>query len=135
MARPPGVIAVALLFLCAGGYLCLLGLARLIFPNSVSLLCGSPLLGGLALAGPYMFLLGGGVGLLTAGGLLRSNNWARRTAILVALAGAALLLPDVSTAATDVRWVPLFWDGLGVIVRVVVVWYLYQPSVAEHFQK
>jgi hypothetical protein len=133
MARPAGVTAVALLFLLAAGYLCLLGLLLLFAPDNVSLLWGTFLLGGLALAGPYMFLLAGSVGLLIAWGLLRLNNWARRAAILVALAGAALLLPDVSTAATDLRWLPLFWAGLGIMLRVVVVWYLYQTPVAEQF--
>jgi hypothetical protein len=133
MPRPTGVSAVAVLFFLAAGYLCVLGLLLLLAPGSVSLFWGTPLLGGLALAGPYMFLLAGGAGLLIAWGLLRLNRWARRAAILAALAGAALLLPDVSTAATDLRWAPLFWGGLGIMVRVVVAWYLYQPPVAEQF--
>ena len=135
MNRPPGVTAVAILFFLAGGYLCLLGLARLLFPDSISLLWGSPLLGGLALAGPFMFLIAGSIGVLIAWGLLRLNNWARRAATIAALAGLALLLPDVSMAATELRWSPLFWSGLGVIVRAAILWYLYQTPVAEQFAK
>jgi hypothetical protein len=29
----------------------------------------------------------------------------------------------------------LFWGGLGVIVRVVVAWYLYQRPVIDVFEK
>jgi hypothetical protein len=32
------------------------------------------------------------------------------------------------------RW-SLLWGGLGIIVRMVVVWYLWQTPVAEQFGK
>ncbi|HUK24197.1 MAG TPA: hypothetical protein VLV49_06425 [Terriglobales bacterium] len=133
MPRPAGVTAVAILFLLAGGYLCLLGLLLLFAPASVSLLWGTFLLDGLALAGPYMFLLAGAIGLLIAWGVARLNRWARRAAALIALAGVVLLLPNVSIAATELRWPALCWGALGVIVRVVVAWYLYQAPVAQQF--
>lgn len=135
MSRPAGATPVATVFFLAGGYLCLLGLARLVSPDSVSLLWGFFLLDALALAGPYMFLLAGGIALLIAWGLLRLNNWARRAATIAALAGLVLLVPDVSMAATDVRWSALFWGGLGVTVRAAVLWYLHQSSVADQFVK
>jgi len=95
---------------------------------------GSPILNGLELAGPYMFLLVGAVGAAIGFGLLRLNNWARRTAILASLVGMVMLIPSVSAAAVDFRRA-LFWNGLGVIVRMVVVWYLYQAPVAETFRQ
>ena len=135
MDRPAGITTVALLFFLAAGYLCVLALLVLFAPSTVSLFWASPLLDGLALAGPFMFLLAGLVGLLIAWGLLRLNNWGRRAAIFAATAGVVLLVPDVSTAATDLRWAPLFWEGLGIMLRVAVLWYLYQGPVAEHFEK
>jgi hypothetical protein len=44
-----------------------------------------------------------------------------------------LLIPTVSASATGSPTVALAWSGLGVIVRIVIVWYLYQTPVAETF--
>lgn len=103
-------------------------------PGEVSMRWGAPLLSGLELAGPYMFLLVAAFGGLIGWGLLRLNNWARRVAILVAMIGFVMLIPQVSAAAVDFG-TALAWSGLGIIVRVVVVWYLYQTPVAEEFQR
>ena len=129
-----GVTAVAIIFFTAAGYLILLGLLILAVPGAVSMTMGAPILNGLELAGPYMFLLVGAVGAAIGFGLLRLNNWARRVAILASLVGMVMLIPSVSAAAVDFR-PALFWNGLGVIVRMVVVWYLYQTPVAETFQR
>lgn len=96
---------------------------------------GAPLLGGLELAGPYMFLLVAGVGGAIGWGLLRLNPWARRAAILVALLGVVELVPSVSMAVVEIRAGPLVWGGLGVMVRTMIVWYLYQEPVAETFRR
>ena len=95
---------------------------------------GASLLSGLELAGPYMFLLMAAVGVVIGWGLLRMYNWARRLAIIAAFAGFVMLIPSVSAAAVDFRW-PLVWGGLGIIVRMVVVWYLWQTPVAEQFSR
>jgi hypothetical protein len=101
-------------------------------PGAVSMALGAPLLNGLELAGPYMFLLMGGVGALIGWGLWRLNNWARRVAIAVGFVGVVMLVPAVSAAAVDFR-ASLLWGGLGIIVRVMIVWYLYQGPIAERF--
>ena len=88
----------------------------------------------LELAGPYMFLLGAGVGALIGWGLLRLNNWARRAAIAAGIIGLVMLVPSVSAAAVDFR-ASLLWAGLGIILRVMIVWYLYQTPVAEYFSR
>lgn len=95
---------------------------------------GAPFLGGLELAGPYMFLLVAAVSAAMGWGLLRLNPWARRAVILVALLGVVELVPTVSIAVVELRASPLIWGGLGVIVRVMIVWYLYQEPVAETFR-
>lgn len=102
-------------------------------PGSVSMALGAPLLNGLELAGPFMFLLIGGVGGLIGWGLWRRNNWARRTAIFAALIGMALMLPALSIAVMGLRLGSLLGPGVGVLVRMLIVWYLYQAPVTEWF--
>ena len=129
---PTGVTAIAILFFVAAAYLGLLAVVALASPGAVSMALAAPLLNGLELAGPYMFLLIGGVGALIGWGLLRLNKWARRSALSVALIGVVMLVPAVSAAAVDLG-TSLLWGGLGIIVRVMIVWYLFQAPVAEAF--
>ena len=123
---------IAFVFFLAAAYLGSLGVVMLASPGVVSMALGAPLLSGLELAGPYMFLLMAGAGALVGWGLLRLNNWARRAAIVVGMIGVVMLVPAVSAAAVDFR-PSLVWGGLGVVVRVMIVWYLYQTPVAEQF--
>jgi len=131
--RPTGVTAVAIAFLLAAAYLLVVALTMLVRPGLVSMVAGAELLGGLELAGPYMFLLVAGAGLAVAFGLLRLQRWARWMAILIAIIGMVLLLPSVSSALIDFRFGRLVWGGLGVIVRSMIVWYLFQEPVKEAF--
>jgi hypothetical protein len=129
---PTGVTVIAILFFLAATYLGLIGGIMLAAPGTVSMALGAPLLNGLELAGPYMFLLMGGVGALIGWGLLRLNSWARRVAIAVGFVGVVILVPAVSAAVVDFR-PSLLWGGLGIIVRVMIVWYLWQEPIAERF--
>jgi multidrug transporter EmrE-like cation transporter len=131
--RPTGVTAVAIAFLLAAAYLLVVALTMLVRPGLVSMAAGAELLGGLELAGPYMFLLVAGAGLAVAFGLLRLQRGARWMAILIAMIGMVLLLPSVSSALIDFRFGRLVWGGLGVIVRSMIVWYLFQEPVKEAF--
>jgi hypothetical protein len=100
----------------------------------ISMAAGADLLGGLEVYGPYMFLITGVVSTLVGLGLLRLNNYARRVAIMVAIAGLVLLIPAVSSSVVSFRVKSLAWGGLGIIVRVIIVWYLYQMPVREVFE-
>ncbi|MGZ4730509.1 MAG: hypothetical protein ACXVZH_00060 [Terriglobales bacterium] len=131
--RPAGVTAVAAAFFLAGAYLLAVGLTMLARPGLVSMAAGAELLGGLELAGPYMFLLMGALGAGVAVGLWLLHRWARWVAILVAMIGVVLLLPNVSSALIDFRLGKLVWSGLGVMVRTMIVWYLFQVPVVEGF--
>jgi cell division protein FtsW (lipid II flippase) len=133
--RPAGVTAVAAAFLLAAVYLLGVGLTMLASPGLVSMAAGAELLGGLELAGPYMFLLVAGLGAVVAFGLWRLHRWARWTAILIALIGVVMLVPTVSSAVFDFRLVKLASGGLGVMVRTMTVWYLFQQPVQEAFAK
>lgn len=134
MRAPGGIRAIALLFLATAAYLAGCGLLMLIRPGLISMASGADFLGGLELAGPYMFLLIAAVAALIGWGLLRLNNWARRAAILAAAIGVFLLVPAVSSAVVGFEWGALAWGALGVIVRVIVIWYLWQEPVRESFE-
>jgi len=131
--RPAGVTAVAAAFLLAAAYLLAVGLTMLASPGLVSMAAGAELLGGLELAGPYMFLLMAALGAVIALGLWHLHRWARWLAILVAMIGVVLLLPSVSSAMLDFRIGKLGSGGLGVIARTMIVWYLFQQPVGEAF--
>jgi multidrug transporter EmrE-like cation transporter len=131
--RPAGVTAVAAAYFLSGAYLLVVGLIMLVRPGVVSMAAGAPLLGGLELAGPYMFLLAGGVCVTVALGLWWLHRWARWLAILIAIISVIMLLPSVSSAMLDFRIVRLAWGGLGTILRVLIVWYLFQEPVKNAF--
>ena len=133
MERPTGVTWIAATFLLVAAYLSILGILMLASPGTVSMAAGAPLLGGLELAGPYMFLLVAAVAGAIGYGLLRLNNWARRLAIVAACAGVVMLIPQVSGAVISLRAEPLIFGGAGVIVRVMILWYLFQEPVKESF--
>lgn len=123
---------IAFVFFLTAVYLGLTGAVMLASPGVVSMALGAPLLNGLELAGPYMFLLTAVAAALIGWGLLRLNNWARRAAIVLSLVGIVMLVPAVSAAAVDFRR-SLLWAGLGVIIRVIIIWHLYQDPVAARF--
>ena len=131
---PSGVRAIAALFWLCAIYLGIAGALMLVRPGLVPMAAGAPLLFGLELAGPYMFLLTASVGAGIAWGLLELNNIVRHAATLVAITGIVMLVPPVSAAALAVQPKALVFGGLGITVRVVVAWYLSQGHIADHFK-
>lgn len=127
--------AVAILFALCGLYLATAGLIILLRPGLISMTVGAPLLFGLELAGPYMFLLVAAVAVAIAWGLLRRINLARHAAGLAAIAGIVMLVPPTSAAAVMVQPESLALHGLAIIIRVIVVWYLSQRHIAEEFKQ
>jgi hypothetical protein len=132
---PAGVRAIAALFAFCGAYLSLAGLLMLARPGLLGMSIGAPVLFGLELAGPYMFLLMAAVAGAVAWGLVRRNNIARHAAILITIGGIVMLVPSVSAAAVMVQAKALAFGGLGIIVRVIVAWYLSRGDVAAEFHR
>jgi hypothetical protein len=128
-----GISVLSVFFFAASADLIVLALLMLVSPGKVSLSLGAPLLGGLEVAGPYAFLLAGAMLGLVGVGLLRLHRWARRTAILVAAAGLAGLIPRVSSAVIGFQWGTLASAGLQVILRVLAIYYLCRAPVVEAF--
>ena len=106
----------------------------LLRPGMISMSAGAPLLFGLELAGPYMFLLAAVVGGAVAWGLIELNNIVRHVATLIAIAGIVMLVPSVSAATAAAQPKALAFGGLGIIVRVLVAWYLSRQEVAQAFR-
>jgi hypothetical protein len=133
MQRPAGVAAISALFFLAALYLWTIAAVKLIAPNAISLMSGSPFMYGLELAGPYMALLIGSGYALVGWGLFRLHNWARWAAMLVMTIGIAWLVPKISAAELGV---PLMWYGLQIALRAAAAWYLAQaPAVIDGFAK
>ena len=130
---PNGVRTIAALFALCGIYLAILGTLMLASPGTVPMSAGAPLLFGIELAGPYMFLLMALAGGAVAFGLLKRNNITRHFALLIAIAGIVMLVPPVSAATVTANVRMLASSGLGIIVRVIVAWYLARTEVVEKF--
>jgi hypothetical protein len=132
--RPAGVRGIAALFAAVAAYLLTVALIMLVAPGTLSMATGAPLLFGLELAGPYMFLLVAAASALTAWGLWCLHNWARRVATLAALIGIVMLVPKVSGDVSGARYGILALGGLQIMIRVLIAWYLYQAPVIQAFE-
>ncbi len=130
--RPSGVRAI--IVLCVALAVVALAYAGLSLAGRVPLSAGAWLLGGgLEQLGPVEFLIYAAVVLVLSLGLTRRWRWARRAAILVAVAGIALIVPAVSSAVVDSRFLAIGREALQIIVRVIVVFYLSQEPVKAWF--
>jgi hypothetical protein len=130
--RLAGVTAIAAL--CALAGVVALGFAALAVAQVVPLSSGAVLIGGgLEQLGPVAFLLYATLMVLLAVALWKRSRWSRRVAILVAVIGIAMAVPGLSSAVMDSRLFAIARDGLQIIVRVVVVYYLSQEPVKDWF--
>jgi len=132
--RPAGVIALSAL--CAIVGVACISFVALLVVGHVPLSSGAFLLGrGLEQLGPAAFLLYATIMLVLALALWRRWRWARRAAILVALIGIAMAVPALSSAVTDSRTLGILREGLQIILRVAIVYYLSQEPVKQWFAK
>jgi hypothetical protein len=132
MQRLAGVSAIAVVFGFATAYLCAAGALMLASPDTLQMRLDTLLLLGLLFAGPYIFLMAGIVAGMIGWGLWRLNNWARRATMVVAAVGIVMLVPGVSSPALGWTFAV---SGFGMIVRVMVLWYLWRDDVAQAFQR
>ena len=128
--RPAGVKAIVAL--CLVSALTLLAFALLIVVGRIPLSSGAFLIGGgLEQSGPVAFLLYAALMILLAAALWRRWRWARRAVIVVAVIGIAMAVPGLSSAVMDSRIVAIAREGLQIIIRVMVVYYLSQEPVKD----
>jgi hypothetical protein len=130
--RPSGVTAVAALCLVVA--LAALTLAVLLAVHAVPLSSGAFLVGGgLEQLGPIAFLLYAAIMIALAVALWRHWRWARRITIAVAVIGIVMAVPGLSSAVMDSRIFAIGREGLQIMIRVIVVYYLSQEPVKEWF--
>lgn len=132
---PYAVRAIATLFALCGLYLAILGALMLASPGTIPMSAGAPLLFGLELSGPYMFLLMALAGGAVAFGLLKRNNITRHVAMLIAITGIVMLIPSVSAATVTANLKLLASGGFGIIIRVIVAWFLARAETVEEFRR
>ena len=99
----------------------------------MSMRIGSQLVGsGLETMGPapyFLYALALGI---SAWGLMRAKNWARRVLIVVCAVGVILLVPHISSAVMDERYLAMSLDGAQILVRIAIASYLWREG--EWFQ-
>jgi hypothetical protein len=130
--RPPGVVAIVVLCFIAG--VTSLVFAVLIGSGRVPLSWGAFLLGGgLEQLGFLAFLLYAALLFLLALALWRRMRFARQATLLVAIIGIGMAVPAISSAVTDSRVFAIAREGLQIIIRVMIVFYLSQEPVKDWF--
>lgn len=130
--RPGGVTSVAAL--CVLVAIASLALAVLLAVRAVPLSSGAFLIGGgLEQLGPIAFLLYAAIMIALAVALWKRWRWARRIAIVVAVIGIAMAVPGLSSAVMDSRIFAIGREGLQIMIRVIVVYYLSQEPVKDWF--
>jgi len=130
--RPPAVIALVVICGLLSTISC--GFVVLLLMHQIPLSDGAFLLGnGLEQRGPIGFLLY--AVLLTMLGVVLWRRWkgARRAAIGLAAVGVALAVPAISSAVVDGRVFATFREGLQIVIRVIVIYFLSQEAVKEWF--
>jgi hypothetical protein len=131
---PIAIRSIAALFALSGLYLAILAAITLASPGTIPMSAAAPLLFGLELAGPYMFLLMALAAGAVAFGLLKRNNISRHVAMLIAITGIVMLIPPVSAATVTANLKLLAESGFGIIIRVIVAWYLARAETVEEFR-
>jgi uncharacterized membrane protein (DUF2068 family) len=97
---------------------------------------GRWLVGGtLATWGPAALLLFAALSGAAVWGLWRLRNWGRRLAVLLAAAGVALLVPEIASAVADARLLPILRVGAGVLIRLMILQYLWRGDVKDAFAR
>ena len=134
MQRLSGVVAVAIICFLYAGYVGGASVWMLASPMTPSIMPGIEQFPGLQLVGPYGALVIALVWVLAGWGLLQSRNWARWAVMLASVWGIASTLAPALVFSIHLGW-PLLRVGLQIIVRIAVVWYLFQASVADRFSK
>lgn len=126
------IVPIAIVALVYAMLLCVCGVLSIV--GQMSMAVGAQLLGsGLEVMGPtpyFIYAVALGVG---AWGTWKARNWGRRLFILICGIGVVLLVPHISSAVVDERWVAMALDGLQILVRVAIASYLLRE--AEWFHK
>jgi hypothetical protein len=132
--RPAGVRAIVVV--CVVTAVTSLAFALLIASARFPLSSGAFLLGGgLEQLGPLAFLLYAVLLLVLAVALWKRLRFARQATLLITILGVGLAVPAISSAVMDSRPFAIVREGLQIIVRVVIVFYLTQEPTKDWFAR
>ena len=130
--RPAGVTAIVAL--CVVTTIASLAFALLIATGRISLSSGAFLIGGgLEQLGPVAFLVYAAILVALAVALWNRLFFARQATVLVAIVGIAVAVPAISSAVMDSRLFAIAREGMQIIVRGVIIFYLSQEPVKDWF--
>lgn len=133
MERPASVTVIAGLFFLVAIFLVGLGFTEIVSPGSLYAARGFGVTYGRELTGAQTAISVGAGWALVGWGLYRLHNWARWCAVVLMFLGIAGSVPAVSAASRTLGW-RFVWEGLQLMLRVVVTWYLLRaPEVLEVF--
>jgi hypothetical protein len=126
----------AIIALCVLTALASLAFGLLLVAGRIPLSAGAFLIGGgLEQLGPVAFLLYAMLTMVLALALWKRWPGSRQAAIVVAAIGIAMAVPALSSAVMDSRTFALSREGLQIIVRVMVIYYLSQEPVRDWFAR
>jgi hypothetical protein len=95
----------------------------------MSMHVGAQLLGsGLEVMGPVPYFIYAIALALGAFGLWRAKNWGRRLLIITCAFGVFLLVPHISSAVMDERYLAMSLDGVQILIRVAIASYLWREA-------
>ena len=121
------VIPIAMTALIYAALLCVCGLMSLF--GRMSMRLGAQVLGsGLEVMGPTPYFLEALLFMLSTWGVLRRRKWGRRLLILLCGIGIVLIVPHISSAVVDERWIAMSVDGVQILVRVAAASYLFREA-------
>lgn len=130
-AHPAGLSILAILVLAGAAFL--LGSGVLAALGKVPLAVGAPLLNGLELMGPFIFIVAAVLMAATGYALLKLQRWSRRAAIVLAAWVLAATVPGLSSAVISIRPWTIVREGAIIIGSIVVIRYLMDAPVRAAF--
>ncbi len=119
IARPLGVTIIGVLYIIIG----LLALFGGIVGGSVLAIAG---LGPIGLIIGFIFIIVGIIDIIIAIGLFMAKGWAWLLAVIFAI---------LNILASLIQAVASIWAIIGVIIPIIILWYLFQPNVKAFFGK
>ena len=132
--RPLGVTLVALLLTLFGVFLIAITSVRWFAPGFVGPVRHMALLRTMGLINSYVAILAGVVWILIGCGLFTLHGFARLAAMILIFMGVGFDVGRLAVAAPGFGRFPV-WIIASILVRLVIVWYLFRSPVAEKFQK
>lgn len=143
MGRPTGVTVIAVLYFIAASFCVLGGIGVILGGGFIATMmsqsggqgagAGAGLLAGLGAVLGIFLLIGAGLAILIAMGLLKLKNWARIIAIVFAGLGVLGGLFALIGILSHMAMFGLVWTVCRLAINAWIIYYLLQPPVAAAF--